>query len=107
MLKSIILSLSLLLTPAIATANCEKEKEQIQDCEALLEKADRVIDIQATTIRQLDAHKHAIETQLDYVTNQLAQERAKQTLWYKDPSFVLPAGLVTGIIIGALAVRGR
>lgn len=86
----IIFAIWLISLNAIATKpTCE---EVIQSCEDALQYSEYVID----------ALKKEKQIQLDLLN--IKDERIKQLdVWYRDPMFMIPAGIIIGIGIGAKA----
>ncbi len=103
-MRNIIAIALILMATTTATANqCQPLEEQITECEALVDLADRAINKQAETIDELSAQQYRLEQALTSAMDQLAEERA----WYKDTSIIGPVSFLLGVTLGALAVRGN
>lgn len=91
-------------SPAIAADQIDLQA-RVDACEDALDRGDKVINEQATTIQMLDAQNARLQTSLDYAVNAEAKAEGQAKAWYRDPKVVAPLALLTGIALGAYVAK--
>jgi uncharacterized coiled-coil protein SlyX len=74
----------------------ESCQSQLKDCEYLGAIADKVISTQNELI---ETQRQKISVQEEQLQVAFKQIEAVTPRWYERPSFLLPAGIITGIVL--------
>jgi hypothetical protein len=78
---------------------------RVTACEEALDLADKAINSQADTIRELDVQNVRLQKSLDYAIAEAARSEARADAWYRNPNFVAPMGLIFGFLAGAYVTK--
>lgn len=79
-----------------ARATCE---ERLQQCNELVEVADRAIKQQGETISLQSEQINDLKFNYKVVKNQLEEQQRDSAAWYKQPAIIIPLSFVLGAYV--------
>lgn len=80
-------------TIPLETVSCEK---QLQDCEDVLEAADRAIKAQGDLISKQSDQIQDLKFSYSIVRSQLEEVERDRSAWYRNPIIVVPLSFIAG-----------